>query len=127
MSQVGVNDLRGGAKVELDSGPHVITFIQFVKPGKGQAFVKTKLRHLMTGRTIEKTFRSTDKVELADIEERVMRHLYQDGENAVFMDDNTFDQIELPLSMIGENTNWLKEDLLYDLLVYNGDVVGVSP
>ena len=127
MSQMDVNDLRGGAKIEIDTGPHVVTYVQFVKPGKGQAFVKTKLRHLLTGRTIERTFRSTDKVKSADVEERKMRHLYEDGENAVFMDDNTFDQIEVSLSIVGEGKQWLKDDILYELVFYNGSVVGITP
>jgi len=127
MASVDVNDIRGGNKVEIDKEPYVVVSAQFVKPGKGQAFTKAKMRHLLTGRVLERTFRSGEKLNLADVDERKMRLLYTEQDDAIFMDDNTFDQINVPMDTIGENAKWLKDDTLYDLIFYNGAVVDVAP
>lgn len=127
MASIDVNDIRGGNKVEIDKDPYVVVSAQFVKPGKGQAFTKAKLRHLLTGRVLERTFRSGEKLQLADVEERKMRLLYTEQEDATFMDDNTFDQFSVPLETIGENHKWLKDDTLYDLIFYNGAIVDLTP
>ena len=116
-----------GMKVELDKEPYTITFVEFVKPGKGQAFTRTKLKHLLTGRVTEKTFKSQEKLEIADVEETHMRMLYKEEDSAVFMDDKTFDQISIPLSVIGEKEPYLMEDTVYDLVLYKGSVVDVTP
>jgi len=127
MAQVDANGLHGGLKVEIDRDPYVVVSAQFVKPGKGQAFTRTKLKHLMTGRVIEKTFRSNEKLQLADVEEKKMRMLYKEQDGAVFMDEQTFDQVTLPFSLIEENEKWLQEDVVYDLIFYNGTAVSLSP
>jgi elongation factor P len=127
MASIDVNDIRGGNKVEIDRDPYVVVSAQFVKPGKGQAFTKAKLRHLLSGRVLERTFRSGEKLQIADVEERKMRLLYTEMEDAIFMDDNTFDQFTVPKDTIGENIKWLKDDTLYDLVFYNGEIVGVAP
>jgi elongation factor P len=127
MSQISTNEFKSGIKVEVDGEPYTIVNAEFVKPGKGQAFTRTKLKHLKSGRVIERTFKSGDKVELADVEEKVMRLLYKEQDNAVFMDDVTFDQTEIALSIIGDKEVWLKEDITYDIVFYKGSPVDFTP
>ncbi|PIS01487.1 MAG: elongation factor P [Chlamydiae bacterium CG10_big_fil_rev_8_21_14_0_10_35_9] len=127
MAQIPTNDLRGGMKVEMDNEPYTVVGTEFVKPGKGQAFNRIKLKHLLSGRVIEKTFKSTEKVELADVMEQKLRLLYQEQEGAVFMDDNSFEQVTVPFSVIKDNKQWLKDDLVYDLIFYKGVVVDLIP
>lgn len=127
MAQVATNEFKQGMKVEITNEPYVLIGVEFVKPGKGQAFTRTKLKHLTTGRVIERTFKSGEKVDLADVEETDMRMLYQDQDHAVFMDDKSFEQVEIPLGVIGDDTQWLKEDVLYEIIFYKGNPVTVSP
>lgn len=127
MAQISTNEFKSGVKVEIDKEPYTIVSAEFVKPGKGQAFTRTKLKHLMSGRVIERTFKSGDKVDIADVEEKVMRLLYKEQDHAVFMDDVTFDQIEISLSVIGDSEKWLKEDITYDVIFYKGSPVDLSP
>jgi elongation factor P len=127
MSQVGTNQMKSGMKVEIDGEPYTIVSVEFVKPGKGQAFTRSKLKHLTSGRILERTFKSGEKVELADVHETKMRLLYLESDDAVFMDDDTFDQIAVPMDKIGETAKWLKEDALFDVIFYKGDAVNVDP
>ena len=127
MSQISTNELKAGIKIELDKEPYNIVNVESVKPGKGQAFTRTKLKHLLTGRVIEKTFKSGEKFSVADVEETQMRLLYQESQDAVFMHDQTFEQVHVPLSIIGDKHVWLMEEVLYELIFYNGSVVDVIP
>jgi len=127
MGKVNCNDLRGGMKVEVDGAPYTIISLDFVKPGKGQAFTRAKLKHLTSNRSLERTFKSTDKLDIADVEERTLRLLYSEQNEATFMDDNNFDQIEVPMTTIGENKVWLLEETLYDLVFYKGEVATITP
>ncbi len=127
MAQISSNEFKTGTKVEIDKEPYTIIGVEFVKPGKGQAFTRTKLKHLISGRVVEKTYKSGEKLDLADIEETKMRLLYRDGENIVFMHDQTYDQITVPLSIIGNKKVYLMEEIVYDILVYKGSVIGVDP
>jgi elongation factor P len=127
MAQISTNEFKAGVKLELENQPYVVVVNEFVKPGKGQAFNRVKLKNLLTGRTVEKTFKSGDKAELADVEEASMRYLYNDQEGAVFMSDETYEQITIPFETLGDNQKWLKEDTLYDVLVYKGLPVNISP
>jgi len=127
MAQVSSNELKQGMKIELNSDPYNIVSLEFVKPGKGQAFTRVKIKHLLNGRVIEKTYRSTDKIDVADVEETNMRMLYKDSDDVVFMDDNTFDQISVPLSIIGDDQKWLQEEIMYALIFYKGTAVSVTP
>jgi elongation factor P len=127
MGQLNVNDLKGGFKVEVDGQPYTVVSCQLVKPGKGQAFTRVKLKHLITGRVIERTFKSGEKVDEADVQEAQMRMLYRDGENIVFMDDKSFEQISIPVGGMGDVVKWLKEDLVYDVVIYRGTPVSVEP
>lgn len=127
MAQISTNDLRGGMKVEIDKDPYTVVSNEFVKPGKGQAFNRIKLKHLMTKRVIEKTFKTTEKLELADVVEQKMRLLYLEQDSAVFMDDDSYEQISVPFDIIQDNKQWLKEETLFDLILYNGNVVDLIP
>lgn len=127
MAQISTNEFKAGIKVEVDGEPYTIVANEFVKPGKGQPFNRVKLKHLMTGRTIERTFKSGDKLELADVVESKMRMLYTDTDSAVFMDDNTFDQITIPFSIIGDRRQWLMEETNYSIIFYKGQPIEVVP
>ena len=127
MAQYSTGDLRGGYKVEIDGEPYTVVSNEFVKPGKGQPFNRIKLKHLMTGRVVEKTFKSGDRVDAADVEEAKMRMLYKEGDSYVFMDDKTFEQASIPLSVIKDNEQWLVEEVLYAITLYKGQPIEVIP
>lgn len=127
MGQVSTNEFKIGLKVEIDGEPYLMVGNEFVKPGKGQPFNRTKLKHLVTGRVIERTFKSGEKIDLADATESKMRMLYKDQESAVFMDDNSFEQLSIPLSLIGEREPWLMEEVVYNIVFYKGQPIEVVP
>lgn len=127
MAQVSTNEFKAGMKVEVDGEPYTMVSNEFIKPGKGQPFNRTKLKHLMTGRVIERTFKSGDRIDLADVVESKMRLLYTDQDSATFMDDNTFDQIQVLLSLIGEREQWLMEEIIYSIVFYKGQPIEVIP
>jgi elongation factor P len=127
MAQYSTGDLKPGFKIEVDGEPYNVVSNEFVKPGKGQPFNRVKVRNLKTTRVIEKTFKSGDKVDVADIEENKMRMLYKESDGVVFMDDKTFDQITIPLSLIGDNEQWLMEEVLYDIMFYKGEPIDLQP
>ncbi|NGX37037.1 MAG: Elongation factor P [Chlamydiae bacterium] len=127
MAQVSTNEFKSGMKVELDREPYLIVSNEFVKPGKGQPFNRVKLKHLMTGRMVERTFRSGEKLQLADVEEFKMRLLYQEGEDYVFMDEKTYEQHTVSGSVIGNKAAWCMEDIEYDLISYKGEIIDMTP
>ncbi|MBS0623714.1 MAG: elongation factor P [Verrucomicrobia bacterium] len=127
MAQISTNDFRAGIKVEVDGQPYTIVSNQFVKPGKGQAFNRVRLKHLMTGRVVEKTFKSGDSLEEADVQEAKMRLLYVDHEGATLMHDETFEQITIPLSKVEDVKNWFVDDVVYSIIFYKGEPVTVEP
>lgn len=127
MAQVSTNEFKQGMKVEVDGSPYTIVSNEFVKPGKGQAFNRVRLKHLFTGRVIERTFKSGEKLELADVAENEMRMLYRESDGVVFMCDNTFEQVKVTNENVGESDKWLMEDKLYEVLFYKGEPVAVEP
>lgn len=127
MAQINTSDFRAGLKVEIDGQPYIMVSNQFVKPGKGQAFNRVRLKHLMTGRTIEKTFKSGESVEEADVTEEAMRLLYFDQTGATFMHDETFEQVTVPDEKIADVKKWLVEDQVYNLIFHKGELVIVEP
>lgn len=127
MAQISTSEMRGGIKIEVEGQPYTIISNEFVKPGKGQAFNRVRIKHLKTGRVVEKTFKSGEKVDLADVEESQMRMLYKEADGAVFMDDNSFEQIKIPLESIGDTAQWLLEDLLYEIIFYKGEPITIEP
>lgn len=127
MAQITANELKAGMKVEISSDPYLVISNQFVKPGKGSAFNRIKLKNILTSRVIDKTYKSTEKLDIADVEETLMRLLYTENEAAIFMDDKTFEQITVPFSILKDNVIWLKEDVLYEILLYKGKIIDVIP
>jgi elongation factor P len=123
---VDTSQFRNGLKIELDGEPFVIVFFQHVKPGKGGAFVRTKVKNLRTGRVLDRRFRSGEKVDLAEVEDRRMQYLYQDGEQLVFMDGESYDQIPFTLEQVGDAKQYLKENLDVDVLFYKGKPINIE-
>lgn len=123
---IDTSQFRNGVKIELDGDPFSITYFQHVKPGKGGAFVRTKLKNLRTGRVLEKTFQSGRKVQQADIEERRMQFLYQDGESAVFMDNESYEQMSISFEQLGDSRKFLKENTEALVMLYKGRAIGVE-
>ncbi len=127
MVQIGTNDFRAGMKIEVDGQPYTIVSVQFVKPGKGQAFTRVKLKNLLTARTIERTFKSGDSAEEADVKEAQMRLLYTDNSGATFMDDQSFEQVIIPDTKLEDVKQWLQEDVIYSMVFYKGEATTVEP
>ena len=120
------SDIRNGLKIEIDGTPYVITYFQHVKPGKGGAFVRTKVKNILTGRTVERTFRSGEKFQPADVEERSMQYLYNDGESCIFMDAQTYDQIPISDEVIGDGAKFLLENAEVSVLFYKGKPINIE-
>lgn len=127
MPQISTGDVRSGYKVELEGEPYTVVSNEFVKPGKGQPFNRIKLKHLKTGRVVEKTFKSGEKIDTADVEENKMRMLYKEADAVIFMDDSSYDQVSIPLSLIGDKEQWLIEEILYDVVFYKGQPIDINP
>ena len=128
MAQVAfTNEFRKGLKVLLDNDePFTIVEFQHVKPGKGGAFVRTRLKSLVTGNVLDRTFKSGDKVEIPDMEEKEMQYMYKEGVNYYFMDVNTYDQLFIEEENLGDATNYLKEGLTINVSFYRGKAIGVD-
>ncbi|SIS36933.1 elongation factor P [Salimicrobium flavidum] len=123
---ISVNDLKTGLTIEVDGGIWSVMDFQHVKPGKGAAFVRTKLRNLRNGNIQEKTFRGGEKVNRAHIETRKMQYLFSSGEMHTFMDTQTFDQVELPEKQIGDKLNFLIENMEVSIQTYEGETIDVD-
>ena len=120
------SQFKNGLRIELDGEPFQITYFQHVKPGKGGAFVRTKLKSLRTGKTVDQTFRAGERVELADVEDRRMQYLYQDGESLVFMDTQSFDQIPMSKETLGDALKFLKENMEVDVMFWRGKPLDIQ-
>ena len=125
-SMTDTSQFHNGLKVILDGNPFTMVYFQHVKPGKGGAFVRTKVKNLLNGRTIERTFRSGERLEVADIQEKSMQYLYQEGENLVFMDQQTFDQIPITPDVIGDQIQFMLENMVVDVLFWNGKPINIQ-
>ena len=125
MIQAG--DFRNGVTIEMDSNIFQIIEFQHVKPGKGAAFVRCKLRNIKTGGVIEKTFRPSEKLPKAHIERKEMQYLYSDGELFHFMDVNTYDQIAVNADTVGESLKFVKENEMVKIASYQGSVFAIEP
>lgn len=123
---ISVNDFKTGLTIEVDGGLWQVIDFQHVKPGKGAAFVRSKLRNLRTGAVQEKTFRAGEKVSKAHIENKKMQYLYANGDLHVFMDTNTYDQIELPTKQIEYELKFLKENMEVSIMMFQGETLGVE-
>jgi elongation factor P len=123
---VDTSQFRNGLKIELDGNPFVITYFQHVKPGKGGAFVRTKVKNLLNGKVMERTFRSGEKCEQPDIRESRMQYLYADGSSLVFMDTTTYDQTPIPAEVVGDAVNFLQENAEVEVLFWKGAPVNIE-
>jgi elongation factor P len=123
---VDTSQFRNGLKIELDGEPFTMIYFQHVKPGKGGAFVRTKIKNLKTGRVLDRTFRSGEKLEEADVAERKMQYLYQDGEDLVFMDTESFEQLPFSAAQVGDARKWLKENLDVEVLFWRGRPINLE-
>ncbi|MGM0536336.1 MAG: elongation factor P [Pseudomonadota bacterium] len=128
MANYSTNEFKGGLKVMLDGDPCSIVENELVKPGKGQAFNRVKLRNLMTGRVLEHTFKSGDSLEAADVLELEMEYLYTDGDMWYFMKtDGSFEQYAVDKKALGDTEKWLKEQVPYTVTLWNDNVINVTP
>ncbi len=127
MATYNTNEFRSGLKVMLDGDPAAIVENEFVKPGKGQAFNRVKLKNLKTGRTIERTFKSGDSIEAADVMDVEMQYLYNDGEQWHFMNPESFEQLAADAAAVGDANLWLKEQDICILTLWNGAPISVTP
>ncbi len=123
---ITTNDLKNGMTLDLAEGLFSVVEFQHVKPGKGGAFVRTKLKNVRSGAVLERTFRADEKVEQAVIDKREMQYLYRDGEQYVFMDNTTYDQLHVDAPALGDATRYLKEGDSAVLQMYGGEIVGVD-
>lgn len=123
---ISVNDFRTGLTILVDGQLYRVLDFQHVKPGKGAAFVRSKLRNLRNGNIQEKTFRAGEKVEKAQIDNRPMQYLYANGTQHVFMDTETYDQIEISEDNLKEELNYLLENMTVHIMMYQGETLGVE-
>lgn len=127
MAQYSTNEFRSGLKVMLDNAPCSIIENEFVKPGKGQAFNRVKLRNLKTGRVLEKTFKSGESLPAADVMEIDMQYLYYDGEFWHFMVPDTFEQYSVGETALADTKQWLKEQDTYTITLWNNEPLSIMP
>ena len=120
------SDIRKGLKIMVDDQPHVVIDFQFVKPGKGQAFTRTKLRNMINNAVLEKTYKAGEKLEPANIEERQLQYLFPEGSDFVFSDPSTGEQIAVPGEKIGDDSRWLSDGITIDVSIWKGAPIGVS-
>jgi elongation factor P len=124
---IAAGEFRNGVTFELDEQIFQVVEFQHVKPGKGAAFVRTRLKNIVTGATIERTFTPTDKMPKAHIDRRDMQYLYNDGNLYYFMDTENYEQLPLSAEQIGDHLKFIKENMVVKILSYKGDVFGIEP
>ena len=127
MATYSTNEFKGGLKIMLDGDPCSIIENEFVKPGKGQAFNRVKIRNLKTGRVIERTFKSNESVEAADVMETDMQYHYNDGEFWYFMHPETFEQVGAAEAAVADAVKWLKEQDTCVVTLWNGEPISITP
>src|SRR5688572_3890338 len=120
------SDIRKGLKIMIDGSPFTVVEFQFVKPGKGAAFTRTKMKNLLTGAVLERNLRSGDKLEPADVETKTMQYLYADADSFIFMDTTTYDQVQIPKETVGDAARFMPENINVEVLFFNGRAVGVT-
>lgn len=120
------SDFRNGLKVEIDGQPFTMVYFQFVKPGKGTAFTRTKLKNMISGSVIERTYRTGEKLDAADVDDQNMQFLYEDGEFHHFMNNDTFEQVAVPSDSIQDESKFLTENLSVDVLFFKGRAISVG-
>jgi elongation factor P len=127
MATISMGDIKKSTRLELDGNPYKVTDFQHVKPGKGAAFVRIKIKNLSTGKVIDKTVHAGDKFEVPELEQKKMQYLYDDGEFLQFMDTETFDQIGLTHEQVGKETfDYMIDGMEADILFHNGQAISVE-
>ena len=127
MATYATNEFRSGLKVMIDNDPCSMIECDFVKPGKGQAFARVKLRNLLTGRVVERTFKSGESLPAADVMDTDLQYLYNDGEFWYFMDPNSYEQVAADASAVGDAAKWLKEQDMCTLTLWNDRPIDIVP
>ena len=126
MATYDTSDIRKGLKVMMDGAPYTVVEFQFIKPGKGAAFTRTKFKNLLSGAVIERNIRSGEKLEEANVETKQMQYLYKEGDSFVFMDTSTYDQVHIPFETIGDDALYMPEQIVVEVLFFNERAVGVT-
>jgi elongation factor P len=127
MANYSTSEFKRGLKIMQDGDPCSITENEFVKPGKGQAFSRVKIRNLKTGRVIERTFKSGESVEAADVMDTEMQYLYNDGDAWHFMDQTSFEQVAADATAVGDEKKWLREQDICTVTLWNGAPISITP
>ncbi len=120
------SDFHNGMKLEIDGDPWVMTYFQHVKPGKGGAFVRTKIKNLRTGKTVDRTYRAGERVVEADVEDRTMQYLYAESDGLVFMDTTSYEQITIATKQVGEAKDYLQENAEVSVILYKGQPINIE-
>ena len=123
---ISVNDLKTGLTLQLDNGLWSVVEFLHVKPGKGAAFVRSKLKNVETGQVVEKTFRAGEKVAKATLDRREMQYLYKEGTAYVMMDNETYEQLQVTADQIGDGIKYLKENMVVQILMHDSRIIGVD-
>lgn len=127
MASYSTNEFRGGLKIMIDGDPCAIVENEFVKPGKGQAFSRVRIRNLKTGRVVEKTYKSGESVEAADVVDTQLQYLYSDGSYWHFMDPDSFEQYQADETAVGEAAKWIKDQDMCAVTLWNGAPLSIEP
>ncbi len=120
------SDIRKGLKIQIDGDPYTVVEFQFVKPGKGTAFTRTKIKNLITGAVLERTYKSGEKLEPANIEEKQMQYLYLDGDKYCFMDTTSYEQTFISVDDVGDTAKLMPDNINVDVLLFNDRPIGVT-
>ncbi|HEY3346939.1 MAG TPA: elongation factor P [Nitrospirota bacterium] len=123
---ISTAEFKNGAKIEIEGEPFIIVEFQHVKPGKGGAFVRTKLKSLKSGNIMDRTYRSGEKLDTPNLEEKTMQYLYATGEEYHFMDTESYEQIALSAAQLGDSVKWLKENMNLQMLYHNGNPINIE-
>ncbi|HPF20889.1 MAG TPA: elongation factor P [Syntrophomonas sp.] len=123
---ISVNDFKTGLTIEFEDVIYQVVDFQHVKPGKGAAFVRAKLKNVKTGGSVEKTFRGGEKVARAHLDKREMQYLYSDGDGYVFMDNENYEQLTISKEEIGDGSKWLMENMTIGVLMHNSTIMGIE-
>jgi elongation factor P len=123
---VSTAEFRNGLKIEIDGDPYIIVEFQHVKPGKGGAFVRTKMKSLKSGNVIDRTFRSGEKVDVPELEEKTMQYLYAADKDRAFMDTSSYEQLTMSEKQLGESINYLKENMEIKVLYFKGQPINID-
>lgn len=121
-----VADLKKGLKIILDGDPYLVVAFDFVKPGKGQALYRTKMRNMINGSLLDRTYRSGESFEPASLEERTMEYLYKEGDHYTFMDQQTYEQVVMEEETLGDAKNYLLENLKVEVMLFGEKAIGIS-